>query len=264
MKRNILLKISYDGATYHGWQIQENAITVQEDLQKACERILNEKITLNGCSRTDTGVHANEFCVNFFTYNQMLVEKIQTALNAVLPEKISVKSAEEKPLDFHARFDCVGKEYIYKIYIGKTRDPFLYKHSFHYPYAFDAKQLNEVCQRYVGTHDFSAFCASASTVLDKTRTIYDCYLTQEGDMITFHVIGDGFLYNMVRIMVGTMLYVARGKISKDDILNIINSKNREKAGITAVPYALYLNKVFYERGELESDKKKIEKTSNKT
>lgn len=255
MKRNILLKISYDGTSYHGWQLQPNAITVQEELKTACERIFCEKISLNGCSRTDTGVHANEFCVNFCTSSQINVEKIRVALNAVLPPSISVNEVEDKQEDFHARFDCVGKEYIYKIYIAKVRNPFLCNYSFHYPYSFDINELNEVCKCFIGTHDFSAFCASASTVLDKTRTIFDCYLEQEGDMITFHVKGDGFLYNMVRIMVGTLLYVARGKIQADEISEIIESKNREKAGITAQPHALYLNKVFYEKGDLNEQTK---------
>ncbi|MFI3141028.1 MAG: tRNA pseudouridine(38-40) synthase TruA [Clostridia bacterium] len=252
--RNIKLTISYDGTAYHGWQIQQNANTVQEELTKVCERIFNEKISLNGCSRTDTGVHANEFCLNFFTSSSMNVEKIQSAINALAPADISVSDVQEKNLDFHARFDCVGKEYIYKIHIGKTRNPFCFAYSLHYPYAFDVAALNEVCKKFVGTHDFSAFCASGSTVNDKTRTIYACWLEQEGDMAIFHVRGDGFLYNMVRILVGTLLYVARGKIDADEIEDIIKSKKRERAGITASSHGLYLNKVFYDKEGLLDEK----------
>lgn len=245
MEKNVKLFITYDGTDYHGWQMQENAVTVQECITKAAEKIFAQKISVNGCSRTDSGVHANEFCCNFRFDGDRDEEKIILGMNSQLPEDIRVIGCEYADMDFHARFDCKGKEYIYKVWNGKRGNPFMNRYSLFYPYALDEKLLDKQAKDFIGTHDFAAFCAAGSVVKDTVRTIKDFSVKREGDLVVFSVTGDGFLYNMVRIMVGTLLYINNGKIEKDTIPDIILSKDRVRAGITVRPEGLYLNKVFY-------------------
>lgn len=245
MEKNVKLFITYDGTDYHGWQMQENAITVQECITRAAERIFAQKISVNGCSRTDSGVHANEFCCNFRFDGERAEDKIILGMNSQLPEDIRVFGCEYANIDFHSRFDCKGKEYIYKVWNGKTGNPFMQRYSLFYPYELDEKLLDRQAKDFIGSHDFAAFCAAGSVVKDTVRTISDFSVKREGDLVTFSVTGDGFLYNMVRIMVGTLLYINAGKIEKDTIPDIIRSKDRVRAGITVRPEGLYLNKVFY-------------------
>ena len=244
-QRNIKLTLCYDGSQYHGWQIQENADTVQQRIVDACQRILGEKVTVYGCSRTDTGVHANEYCCNFKSCTDRETKKILRGLNAVLPEDIAVKSCEEVESDFNSRFDTKCKQYIYKIWNAPYKNPFLNNKALHYPYKLDSEMLNIQCKDYIGTHDFSAFCSAGSEVKDKVRTIFDCSVEKEGELVVFKVTGDGFLYNMVRIMVGTLIDISRKKIPADSIEQIILSKNRSAAGYTAPAHGLYLNKIHY-------------------
>ena len=246
MERNICLTLSYDGSRFHGWQMQDNAETVQGCLAKACERIFGHKVTIYGCSRTDALVHANIFCCNFKTEKETPCEKIKVGLNALIPEEIAVLSATEVDVDFNARFDCKGKEYVYKVWNSRVRNPFLVGKALHHPIPIDEKLLDKESKAFIGYHDFSAFCASGTEVQDKRRTIFDFSVTREGDMVLFTVRGDGFLYNMVRIMVGTLLDINSGKIEKDSLSDIILSKDRIRAGITAKPTGLYLNEVFYD------------------
>lgn len=246
MKRNISLTLMYDGSCFHGWQMQENAYTVQGYLTQALERILGHKVTVYGCSRTDCGVHANTFCCNFRTDKLTPCEKIKVGVNALIPESIAVLSAEEKAEDFNARFDCKGKEYIYKVWNSRVRNPFLKDRALHHPIPINEKLLDKECKAFIGYHDFSAFCASGTEVKDKRRTIYDFSVKREGDLVIFSVKGDGFLYNMVRIMVGTLLDINSGKIAANTLSDIIASGERVRAGITAKPCGLYLNKVFYD------------------
>lgn len=246
MERNLMLTLCYDGTEYHGWQMQENAITVQQRLTESAERILGEKLSINGCSRTDAGVHANMFCCNFKTRTAMENDKILKGINALLPDGIAAYGIEDKEAGFHARFDCKGKEYIYKIWNNRYKNPFVTNYALHYPYRrLDCDMLNIQAKAYIGTHDFSSFCAAGSTVKDNVRTISDCSVTSEGDMVIFSVTGNGFLYNMVRIMVGTLIDINSGKITPDTIPDIIQSRDRLRAGITAKPHGLYLNKVYY-------------------
>lgn len=243
---NYKLILTYDGTPYHGWQMQENAISVQQCLSEAIERIFGEKVTIYGCSRTDKGVHANKFCCNFRSNVTRDTEKIAYGLNAVLPESICVLSCFVANEDFNARFDAKGKEYIYKIWNSRRRNPFLLQKALHYPLPIDEKLLNEQAKHYIGTHDFSAFCAAGATTLSNVRTVFDCSVTRQGDMVIFAVRGDGFLYNMVRIMVGTLLDINEGKIEKGSIPSIIQSRSRLSAGVTAKAHGLYLNEVYYD------------------
>ena len=195
--RNILLTISFDGTSYHGWQVQENAVTVQQTLQDAWQRICGKRDNITGCSRTDSGVHANMYCCNIRTESEILCEKLVTSLNAVLPDDIAVHSACDVPYEFHARYDCKSKEYIYKIHNSPIKDSFGYKHSFHYKYPLDEKMLDRQAKDFIGTYDFSAFCSAGSSVEDTVRTVISSSVTREGDMVIFRVEANGFLYNMV-------------------------------------------------------------------
>lgn len=244
--KNYLFKIKYDGSSFHGWQIQRGAVTVQQCLKEAFEKIFSQSVCVNGCSRTDSGVHANEFCFNAKLETQMTPERIIAAINSQLPDSAALYACREAETDFHARFDCKGKEYIYRILNSKYPDPFLRGKVWHYKYPLNEKMLDYEAKAFIGTHNFSAFCASGSSVESTVRTIYDCGVRRENDEIVFFVRGDGFLYNMVRIMVGTLIDISRGKIQCGSIPEIIESLDRNRAGVTAPPNGLYLNKVFYE------------------
>lgn len=244
--RNLLFKIAFDGAAFHGWQQQENAVTVQGELKSAWERLTGEIPNIIGCSRTDAGVHANEYFFNVRTDSTIPTESFPVALvSAKLPKEISVYSCKEVDYVFNARFDCVKKEYEYVIENTQIPSPFLYKRAFNHKYKINVALMNEAAQHFVGTHDFSAFCAADAQVKTKVRTIYSASVVREGDLVKFRVCGNGFLYNMVRIMAGTLIYVNNGRIRADEIPEIIKSCDRKKAGVTAIPDGLYLNKVYY-------------------
>lgn len=244
--RNLLFKIAFDGSAFHGWQQQDNAVTVQGELKKAWESLTGEVPNIIGCSRTDAGVHANEYYFNVRTNSTIPAKSFPVALaSAKLPKEISVYDCQEVDYEFNARFDCEKKEYEYIIENTQIPSPFMYKRSMHYKYKVDVDLLNKAAQFFVGTHDFSAFCAADAQINSKVRTIYSASVIQDGSFIKFRVCGNGFLYNMVRIMAGTLLYVANGKLEAENIPAIIESKDRTKAGITAIPDGLYLNKVYY-------------------
>lgn len=243
--RNLLLTISFDGTAYHGWQVQENAVTVQQTLQDAMEHICSKRDNVVGCSRTDAGVHANMYCCNIRTESAIDCKKLVGALNAVLPRDIAALDCKEVDFDFHARYDCKSKEYIYKIWNSPNKNPFLYNYSLHYKYPLDEKFLSEQAKAFIGTHYFDAFCAAGSSVEDTKRTVMNACVEREGDMVIFRVEADGFLYNMVRIMTGTLIDISRKKIPADSIEQIILSKNRSAAGYTAPAHGLYLNNIHY-------------------
>lgn len=244
--RNLLITISYDGSAYHGWQVQQNALAVQQVFQKSLESIIGNNYDVKGCSRTDSGVHANMYCISMKTSHPIPCVRLLAALNRFLPMDIVVLECKEMPLNFHARYSCKSKQYVYKIWNGKVRNPFLNGYALHYRYELDEKILNKAAQAYVGSHDFTSFCtADKREKGDLTRNVYSFSVTRDGDMVTMKVEADGFLYNMVRIMVGTLLRVAQGKIKADGIEDIINAKDRAFAGPTAPACGLYLNKVNY-------------------
>ena len=243
--RNLLLTISFDGSAYHGWQVQENAVTVQQTLQDAWEKVCRSRDNVIGCSRTDAGVHANMYCCNFRTESEIPCDKLIPALNANLPDDISASDCVEVPYEFHARYDCKSKEYIYKIWNRSEKNPFLYKYSLHYKYPLDEVFLSSQAEQFTGRYDYSAFCAAGSSVEDTVRNVTEAEVTREGDMVVFRVRADGFLYNMVRIMAGTLIDISAGKIKPDTIKEIIFSKDRSRAGVTARPEGLFLNKIIY-------------------
>lgn len=244
--RNLKLRLSYDGKRYHGWQVQENALAVQEVFQDALKNVLGTCPDIKGCSRTDSGVHALDYCVSLKTDHTIPAQRLVRALNHFLPTDMAVFSCEEVDDEFHARYSCTGKEYIYKIWNHPVRDPFGDGYMLHYWYNIDVDELNRAAQHYVGRHDFTSFCTLDSRDKgDLTRTVTKAEVTREGNMVIFKVAADGFLYNMVRIMVGTLLRVAHGKFKPEDIPKILEAKDRAAAGPTAPPWGLYLNRVFY-------------------
>ena len=243
--RNLLLTISYDGSAYHGWQVQENAVTVQEVFQSAVKKLFSQDIDIKGCSRTDSGVHANKYCLSFKTDKDIPNENIVMALNTYLPKDIAVLSCTDVPEDFHARYNVKTKKYVYKLYNGKIRNPFLDKYAYQYRYDIDAEYLNREAQAFCGTHDFAGFCSAHSGVEDTVRTVKSFSVERDGDIVLFTVEADGFLYNMVRIMVGTLIFVAEGKIKAGELESVIESKNRRLAGKTAPPQGLYLDEINY-------------------
>ena len=244
--RNLLVTISYDGRQFHGWQIQQNAVTVQEVFQNALQKIIGNDFDIKGCSRTDSGVHANMYCISVKTSHPIPPQRLKAALNRWLPKSVAVLDCIEKELDFHARYSCKSKEYIYKIWNSEVRNPFLDGYALHYRYPIDEKLLNTASQAYVGTHDFTSFCTLDSREKgNMMRTVKSFSVTRDKELVTMRVEADGFLYNMVRIMVGTLLRVQQGKINPDEIPAIIEKKDRKFAGPTAQPCGLYLNKVNY-------------------
>lgn len=241
-----LLTIKFDGSNYAGWQYQPNAVSVQQKVTEALETVVGRlPAGITGCSRTDSGVHANMFCLHFDTESSVPDKNIVLALNTRLPNDISAVTCVPVPDDFHARYSCTGKNYIYKINNSSLRDPFLYKYSLRYDIPIDAEILNKAAQNFCGTQDFSGFCSKGSGVKTTVRTVKKCSVTRDGDIVTLSITADGFLYNMVRIIVGTLLYVNEKKIDPDDLPYIIESKNRDLAGPTARPEGLFLNEVFY-------------------
>ncbi len=243
--RSYILKIAYKGTDLCGWQVQPNKPTVQAIVQKACEESFGASVTLTGCSRTDSGVHARGFiallCGDIPDIPPL---SLPLAINTKLPECISVLEADYAPENFHPRYDAKGKEYIYRVRNSRIRDPFTDDTEWLYPKHIDEGYANELCQEFVGKKDFGAFMASGSKITDTVREIKYFNTKREGDCIVFTVAADGFLYNMVRIMVGTVVERASGASGKP-IQEIIESKNRALAGITAPAKGLTLNKVFY-------------------
>ncbi len=243
MKR-MLLKISYDGTAYHGWQVQPNGITVQQTLQDALEKLLGERVSVTGCSRTDAGVHAREFACHIDCDEQYPENAFLKGLNALLPNDISVIDCYEVNKDFHARYNAKGKKYVYSMYFG-TLNPFDSRYKLHIEKLPDINLMNEFCNGIIGTHDFAPFSSSKRTVDDTVRTITECKIIKKDNYINLEISGNGFLYNMVRIIAGTALAVGYRRLQPDCYIEIFKSGNRTLAGETLPPHALFLDKVYY-------------------
>ena len=253
-RMKLFIELSYLGTNFNGYQVQPKGRTVQGELTRAAKELFGKDCDITGCSRTDAGVHANAFCATVTEKGRdnldtaLDISRIPLALNAHLPEDISVKAAKWVEADFHPRYDVKYKEYVYRIYNTRTRSPFENGRSWHIPYVFDTdaiEKMNLAANNFVGKHDFSAFMASGSAVELTVRNVKYASVTKEGDVIVFKVAADGFLYNMVRIMVGTLVLVAQGKILPENIPDILASCDRKNAGPTAPADGLYLNKVKY-------------------
>lgn len=245
----IALTIMYDGTRFHGWQVQNNARSVQGSLQDSLEAVLGTRPDVTGVSRTDAGVHANNYVCHIAADGiKIPSERLVAALNSHLRDSgIAVKHAEIKASDFHARYSCSAKEYVYKIWNAKYMNPFLKDKAMFYPMEIDVQKMRFAEKEFVGTHDFRSFMTRGSKNEDNTvRTVKYFNVIKENELITISVCADGFLYNMVRIMVGTYIDLARQGADEGSVRKIIDSCDRKFAGDTAPACGLYLNKIFYE------------------
>ena len=238
--------VAYDGTNYNGFARQPNGITIQETLEKALEAIFQKPTLILGAGRTDTGVHAIGQCCTFESDTKIPVERLAKAFNSKLPPDITVKSVEQVSDAFHPRYGAKRKTYRYQILNAPIRDPFLYKYSLLYPYPLDIEKMQYAANQMVGEHDFACFCSAGSTVKDTVREIYFIHIHKENDLVTVDICGNGFLYNMVRIIIGTLLRVNEGQLSTDAIPGIIESKDRNLSGPTAPPQGLTMLNIVYE------------------
>jgi len=245
-KLNIAILCEYDGTEYLGWQSQKNNRTIQEKIQNAIFSITNEKVTLYGCSRTDAGVHAKGHVSNFISGCKIPVNKIPLALNSNLPDSISVKKAAIVPIDFNSRFHAKGKTYSYSIYNSSIRPAIDRFRKHHIPQMLDIKLMREASDKICGEHDFSCFMASNSEAKSTVRNVYSIEIIDKIPDITIYVRGSGFLYNMVRIIAGTLCYAGLGRIEPAQIDDIIKSGDRRLSGKTLPPGGLCLEEVYYE------------------
>ena len=244
--RNIALKLTYNGTAYHGWQVQKNAASVCETLQKAISKVCGAPVRLTGCGRTDAGVHAERYVANFRTESRIPIDRMPYAINTHTPEDIAVREAVEVDEGFNAIGSCVKKEYTYRIYNSRFKNPFYVNRAYFYPKRLEEDFLNQAAHMFVGTHDFRAVRSVGTETKTTVRTIYWCDVTRSGDLLELRVCADGFLYNMVRAITGTVLYAAEGKFAPEDIPAILESGDRTLAGPTVPPGGLYLTRIWYE------------------
>lgn len=243
--RNLKLTLSFLGTAYHGYQVQQNAVTVAGTLQSAITAVTGERVELKGCSRTDSGVHARAYVCSFRTASSIPCQKLPLALNSHLPPDIGVLSCEEAPPDFHARYSAKGKEYQYDIYNSPLRNPFYEETAWRFAPRLDEGKLNAWAGEFLGRQDFSAFRAAGGADIDPVRTLTRFTVTRRESLVRFQVEGDGFLYHMVRILVGTLLDLHQHKLPDESPRPILLSRNRARAGFTAPAKGLTLNRVVY-------------------
>lgn len=239
--------IAYDGTNFHGFQRQPKGRTVQEEIEKTLTKMASKRIEIHGSGRTDAGVHALGQVIHFdFPYERPL-EKMRFGLDTQTPDDIAVKNVEIVAEDFHCRYLVKEKTYEFRVDIGKPRSPFRRFYASYYPYPINVEKIQRALPDFLGTHDFTSFCSTGSSVDDKTRTIYEANLqvSEAGDELIFTFRGDGFLYKMIRIMVGTLLKIGNDRMPEDGIPAIIAGKDRNLAGPTAHPEGLYLKEVSY-------------------
>ena len=243
--RNIAIRLSYLGSAYHGWQTQAGLPTVQQTLERAVEKTVGRRTHVTGCGRTDAGVHALRYCANFRTDCSIPADRIPLALNSRLPADIAVSAAVDAPEDFNAIGSCIQKEYIYKIHNSRIRDPFLDSRACFWPAPLDAAAMDAAAAAFVGTHDFAAVRSVGTQTKTTVRTVHWCRAERDGDTITVSVCANGFLYNMVRAIVGTLVYASDGKIAPEEIPALLEQGDRRLTGPTMPPQGLYMHRVWY-------------------
>ena len=244
--KNIALRLRYHGSRYHGWQVQKNAITVAQTMEEALAKVCGERVKLTGCGRTDAGVHALRYCANFHSDCTVPVDRMPLAVNSRLPDDIAVVDAVEVPDDFNAIGSCVKKEYVYKILNSRIPDPFLADRVCFYPQRLDISLMQAAARAFEGTHDFKAVRSEGTQTKTTVRTVYWCRAEKDGDLITVSICANGFLYNMCRAMVGTMVYASYGKLIPEEIPALLEKRDRRLTGPTMPPQGLYLNRVWYD------------------
>jgi tRNA pseudouridine38-40 synthase len=244
MKR-VKLVVAYDGTNYCGWQIQPNGITIEEVLNQKLSKLTGENIRIIGASRTDSGVHARGNVAVFDSNTPIPGERISYALNQLLPEDIIVLSSEEVDLNWHPRYCDCKKTYEYRILNRKLPDPIRRNMTYHVSYDLDLEKMKQAALYLTGTHDYASFCNIRTNVEDTVRTIYSITIERIADEIVIRITGNGFLYNMVRILVGTLVRVGRGFYTPEQVKDILEAKNRQAAGVTAKPQGLVLHEIQY-------------------
>jgi len=249
-QRNIALRLSYTGTAYHGWQVQKNAVSVAETLEKALASVTGHPVRVTGAGRTDARVHARVYVANFRTTSGIPAERLPLAVNTRLPDDIVVSKATVVPDSFNAIGSCLKKEYTYRIYNSRIRDPFYVDRVWFYPKALDEQAMARAAAQFVGTHDFAAVRSVGTETRTTVRTVHYCGVRREGRMVELRVCADGFLYNMVRAIVGTCVYASEGKLDPADIPRILEARNRTLAGPTAPPDGLYMTNLWYDEDVL--------------
>ncbi len=244
--RRVLLTVSYDGTAYSGWQRQENAISVQQRLEEALSKAVGVKTAVTGASRTDAGVHALGQAVHFDTRSSIPDIKFPFVLNTMLPYDIRVTAARPVPDDFHARFSCRGKTYTYRMYNTQHASALYRNLTVHVPVRLDESIMDAAVMQVIGTHDFAAFAAAGGSAKTTVRTITDANVTRQGDMVTLTVSGNAFLYNMVRILAGTLIEIGQGSMQPQVLAKALSSGSRLVLGPTAPPQGLELTRIMYD------------------
>jgi tRNA pseudouridine38-40 synthase len=244
--RNIAMRLMYDGTAYHGWQVQKTEVTVAETLEKALTKVCKHPVKVTGCGRTDAGVHALCYCANFRTDVRIPAERLPLAVNSHLPGDIVVTCAVEAPADFNAILSGLKKEYTYKIYNSRIRDPFYNNRAYFYPVPLDLEVMAAAARFFVGTHDFAAVRSVGTETKTTVRTVYWYEVVRNGPTIDLRVCADGFLYNMARAMAGTLIYASEGKIRPADIPALLAQGDRRMAGPTVPPQGLYMTRIWYD------------------
>jgi len=253
--RNIALRLRYDGSAYHGWQVQKTERTVAETLEHALAKVCGHPVRVIGCGRTDAGVHARKYCANFRTDARIPAERLPLAVNSVLPDDIAVAAAVDAPEDFNAILSCLRKEYTYRIYNSRVRDPFYHRRAYFYPVPLDLDAMRRAAEQFVGTHDFAAVRSVGTETRTTVRTVYYFEVEKGTETVDLRVCADGFLYNMVRAMAGTLIYASEGKLEPESIPALLASRDRRLTGPTVPPQGLYMTGVWYDGivGEMMAD-----------
>ena len=244
--RNVAVRISFDGARYHGWQVQKTETTVAGVLESAFSRLCGHTVKLHGCGRTDAGVHAESYCANFRTGSTIPPERLPLAINSLLPPDIAVTHAVYAPDDFDANLSCIKKEYTYRILSSRIRDPFYSGRAYFYPKMLDTGAMKQAAGHFVGTHDFAAVRSVGTVTKTTVRTVHWCQIEETPPFVEIRICADGFLYNMARAIAGTLIYVSEGKIRPDDLPGLLAQKDRGLTGPTAPACGLYMTRLWYE------------------
>ena len=244
--RNLLFRISYDGTNYHGFQCQDGQITIQSELERVLNILTSENLRITGCGRTDAGVHAIRYYFNVKTESPIPCDRFVLAMNSLLPDDITVSDCREVPEEFHARFSPKYKTYVYRILNKRNPEALRHRRSYFYPIPLDLEKMQDACRVIIGEKDFRCFMASGGQVKTTVRNVMELSVTPVDGEIEIRVSANGFLYNMVRIIVGTLIQIGIGKMTREELERIIAEKDRTDAGMTVPPHGLYLYDVYYD------------------
>jgi len=244
--QNIAARLMFDGTGYHGWQVQKTETTVAGTLEAVLSRLCGHTVKVSGCGRTDAGVHAERYCFNFRSSTSIPPDRLPLAANSLLPSDIAVQRAIYVHDDFDANLSCIKKEYTYRIYNSRIRDPFHADRAYFYPQKLDVGAMREAAKHFVGTHDFAAVRSVGTETRTTVRTVHWYEIYETGKIIELRVCADGFLYNMARAMAGTLIYVSEGKLSPDELPYLLQQKDRRLTGPTVPGGGLYMTGLWYD------------------